>query len=508
MAAENTADGVPNSSDLKLIYEALLYKTEHYNEMFDFYDGDHPSTFLTKRLKDMFKKIDVTFSENWCSVVVDSMLERINLKTISVVAPEARVQETSKRLMNALSLHLEAEDLHESVLVCGEGFIMVDRLPMAPEDIAGAIDAAELGDGAVNPQTEIYFNDPRLVHVVYRNDNPGRIRVGGKWWIDDRGFRRIKLYYDDHFEEWISTQPANKVRNYKSFRPITIDEGNGEEWWMENPYPLIPIFHFRTKRRKAISELKNAIPPQTSLNKLLNDMMASAEFAAFRQRYIITQADIGENLESTPGGIWELPAGDGMGEGTKVGEFSETNLTNFIEPINRAALTIATVTRTPKHYFVTNVAAPSGEALLTMEGPLNKKCQKRIDQFVPVWKNLWQFVMWLEGYPLSKDAIVPMYDKPETIQPLTQSSIRKTSRESGLPLKTVLRWEGLTTEQVEQVEEEIDAERERDLAHALRQQEVESAALGNAFERVVSGQAQGQTIQPADDEEEEEAFDG
>jgi len=497
--AENTPDGAPDTGDLKLIYEALIYKAEQYGQLFDFYDGDHPSTFLTKRLKDLFKKIDVTFSENWCAVVVDSMLERINLKTITVVG-ENRVLTTSINLINALSVQLEAEDLHEAVLVTGEGFIMVDRLPERPADIAGEIDAAELGDGAINPQTEIYFNDPRQVHIFYRNDNPGQIRVAGKWWVDDNGFRRIKLYYADHFEEWISSALASKVRSYRSFRPITAEEGNGEEWWVENPYPLIPIFHFRTKRRKAISELKNAIPPQTTLNKLLNDMMASAEFAAFRQRYIITQADIGENLENNPGVIWELPAGDGMGEGTKVGEFSETSLTNFMEPINRAALTIATVTRTPKHYFATNVAAPSGEALLTLEGPLNKKCQKRIEQFTPVWKSLWQFIMWLEGYPLSKDAIVPVYDKPETIQPLTQSNIRKASRESGLPLKTVLRWEGHTQEQIQQIEEEIDAERERDLAHALRQQEIESAAMGNAFERITSGQAQGQTIQPADEE--------
>ncbi len=44
------------------------------------------------------------------------------------------------------------------------------------------------------------------------------------------------------------------------------------------------------------------------------------DFGSFPQRYIISNAEIGK-LENAPNEIWAIPAGDGVGQQTSVGQF-------------------------------------------------------------------------------------------------------------------------------------------------------------------------------------------
>ena len=97
-----------------------------------------------------------------------------------------------------------------------------------------------------------------------------------------------------------------KSRNGKSFVITDLER---------NPYNLIPVFHFRRERRVITSELANVIEPQNAINKLLSDMMIAAEFGAFPQRYIISQASPGK-FKNAPKLIWDIPGSDGEGQPT------------------------------------------------------------------------------------------------------------------------------------------------------------------------------------------------
>ncbi|NIS83046.1 MAG: phage portal protein, partial [Anaerolineales bacterium] len=124
---------------------------------------------------------------------------------------------------------------------------------------------------------------------------------------------------------------------------------------------------------------------QDAVNKLLADMMVAAEFGAFKQRWIISYSDPG-NMRNAPNEIWALPAGDGAGQQTQVGEFGVTELDNFYDAIDRLATAIGIISRTPRHYFYQQGGDPSGEALIAMEAPLNKKITRHIERFTIVWQ--------------------------------------------------------------------------------------------------------------------------
>ena len=437
-------------TDLERAFSALHNKNSTYDALWAYYDGDQPVVYTNRRLRDIFKGLDARFTQNWCAVVVDSLLERIRLTNFTV--GDEYAQRVLDALWAATELNLEADDAHEAALITGEAFIIVWR------------DDGE--DGSPGP-VQCYYNDPRLCHVFYDAENPRRKSFAAKWWDTDDGRRRLTLYYRDRLEYYISRGKAKNVSSAKSFEPF------GDEPVVENPFGVIPVFHLRTKRR-AVSELVNAIPLQNGVNKLLIDMMVAAEFGAFRQRYVISNAESLGQLKNAPNEIWDLPAGDGLGQATQVGEFAATDLNNYLSAIDKLASSIGIITRTPRHYFFSQGGDPSGEALIAMEAPLNKKAQDRIQRFASTWRQVAAFMLMLSGVQVDKTAITPVFERPETIQPFTQAQTRQIGVAAGIPLRTQLRNEGWSEAQLEQMEADRQAEQaaaQASLARALLEQQ-------------------------------------
>ena len=357
-------------SDLERAFNALSAKTGTYNTLWQYADGDHPLTYTNERLREIFRSLDARFTENWCSLVLGACLERIEMQGWQVAGDEV-AQAILQALWEGNDLDAQADEVHEAALVCGESFVIV--WPDA--------------DG----QPQVYYNDPRMVHVFYDDESPSMKTFGAKWWNDANGKRRLTLYYADRLEYYVS---LGKEENMGSAAAFMADP---ETPTAPNPFGEIPVFHFRTSIRTTKSDLKDVIPIQNGINKLLADMMVAAEYGAFKQRYIISNADGTGKLKNAPNEIWDVPAGDGVGQQTQVGEFSATDLRNYLDAIDRLALAVGIITRTPKYYFMAQGGDPSGEALIAMEAPLNKKASKRISRFLPTWRQVGAFMLKVSG---------------------------------------------------------------------------------------------------------------
>lgn len=415
-------------TNLERAYDALSEKQARYNLLWRYYDGDHPLEYSHERLKDVFDKDNVRFSQNWCAVVTDSVLDRVWLKQLAVINDKPNTHRLNE-IMSDTELELDADDTLKAAAVCGESFIIAEK----GED--GEIDA--------------YYNDPRLCHVFYRDDKPRQMSFAAKWWLDSNGVRNMMLYYADHMEHYAASK-SGEVSSAKAFRPVL---GEGEDW-PENETGVIPVFHFRYDRRAIRSVFTNVVAPQSAFNKLFSDQMVAAEFGAFRQRWTISNADI-EDLKNAPNLIWELPAGDGIGQQTQVGEFSETNLSNYSEAMELIAQNIARITRLPRHYFSANGGDPSGEALIAMEAPLNKQVSRFTANASVTWRKLGAYLLLLDGRDVKLSDVEAVFEKPETVQPRTMAEIREINSRAGVPLRTSMRWEGKQPAEIEQVEEEV-----------------------------------------------------
>ncbi len=407
------------TGDVGRAVAALRDKLAQYDLFWAYYDGNHPQVYTNKRLAEIFRDIDINFSENWCAVVVDVLDDRVNLESV-------RVDDAYQALMDSLwarlGLKIEADDCHQAAMVCGESFLIVWP------DADGHPDA--------------YFNDPRLCHVFYDSASPRVKRYAAKWWHDDvEDVMRLTLYYPERIEYYVADKAGRLVVDDTKWRLLET---------AVNEYNTVPVFHFRATRRQK-SDLKDAVPIQIGINKLVNDMMVSAEYGAFKQRWVISQSDVLDNLKNAPNEIWHLPAGDGMGQSTQAGEFQGADLMAYVRGIDHFAGALAAVTRTPKHFFFKTSANVSGEALLTMEAPLTRKASKRILLFSPEWRSALAFLLRTAGVTVARVDIDLIFEPVASLQPLTLAEVRVENKAAGIPLTTQLRLEGWSDDELAQL---------------------------------------------------------
>lgn len=410
------------TDDLKAAYDAITGKVSTYNDAWGYYLGEHPLVFANERLREIFHGVQVKFIENWCGLVVDSVKERMLLTGFSVPDSDQAVLDL---IWDDNELNLESDDLHEAALVTGEAFLII-----WPNEAN---------------QVEIYYNDPRLCHVFYEANRPRVPRYAAKMWTGDDGLAHMTLYYVERLEYYISSQKAGMVSSASAF---ILDESLGGS--VPNPYGEIPVFRF-VGRRQGIGELQDVTPIQNGINKLLTDMMVAAEFGAFRQRWVISNSDV-SMLKNAPNEIWNIPTGDGLTQGTSVGEFNATELGNYLNAIERLAGDIARITRTPKHYFYAQGGDPSGEALIAMEAPLIRKVENRIERVSSAWKKAMAFALRLSGRNVAQTDIEPVWQTVSTVQPKTEAEIRVLETQAGIPLKTTLRRSGWSDSEIADME--------------------------------------------------------
>lgn len=410
--------------DLKLAVQTLQDKAIEYTPLFDYYAGNQPLRYAADRLKDIFQDRQTAFTQNWCAVVVNAVIDRLELTQWSVGDDEAASQALNE-LWRTTGLEADMEATHRAVAVTGEGYVL-----------------AWAGDDGV----EGYYHDPRICHIWYEAENPRRKRMGAKWWRDDAGAWRLNLYYPDRILHYVGGD--SDLADASSFR-LESEE--------RNTAGVVPLFHFYRDRHLLLSELDNVIPLQDAINKLLGDMMIAAEFGAFRQRWIVTNADTSK-LRNAPNEIWELPAAGPGEQPTTAGEFATTDLQNYLGAIDKLAVSIGIITSTPRHYFYAQGGDPSGEALIAMEAPLIRKVKRFQECLGDSWSDVASFLLALTGMVVDPLDITPLWESATTVQPRTQAEIRQMDVASGIPLVTVLRDEGWTNADLEQMQADKGAE--------------------------------------------------
>lgn len=436
-------------SDLTKAVNHFKDISQRYTELFNYYDGHQPLMYSTERLREAFQQLNPEFAENICTVVVDTVNDRLEMYGWST--GDDALNEKLTAVWEETGLALDSSEIHETALVCGEAFL--------------------IGWQDEGYPLEFYYNDPRQCAVFYDSDRPKVKSFAAKWWDAEDGCHML-LYYSDRLERFIAAG--------KKMSEIPAENAGAAFRFMQtdpNPYGMIPVFHFRNSMRQIKSDLDNVVKLQDAINKLICDMMVTAEFAAFPARYIISNADIPQ-MKNAPNQIWDLPAGVEGGQGTQVGTLQAADLVNYSGQIENFVNAVSFITRIPRHYFQQTGANISGEALIAMEAPLVKKVLKKRELFGTVWQEVAVFAARVMGIDIDKKDVQPQWGPAESEQPITETMIIQNYRSAGLPLKSALRLSGYTDAEIAIIEQELADEKKNteDLASLyLQQARVESA---------------------------------
>ena len=171
----------------------------------------------------------------------------------------------------------------------------------------------------------------------------------------------------------------------------TRDSDDGEK---TQPWPKdmgLPVIHFANQRNNdsahGESEIRPALPLQNVLNRTLHSMVMASELSAFKVYW-----SVGVEMDKdqiTPGAMLGVVIKDSSGNvitelnpeqvaylnAIKIGEFNESDISNYTTQIEKIVLELSQVTQTPI-YGVTGQGNLSGEALKQLEIGLIGKVER------------------------------------------------------------------------------------------------------------------------------------
>lgn len=438
---------------------AITSKAEDYKEAEAYYEGEVIDTFTYKNasLRRALSLTGFRGTHNYCRVVVDTVLNR--LEVANIVADNKAAQAKITEVWDNNELGLEANEIHRRALEYGDCYALV-----WPDE---------------NGDLLISYNSPRTTALVYDPENPRKKLYAVKMWrVPDRenrgrGYTRLNVYTPDRIAKYRAD--ALEVTDGTNWRSV------GSE---DNPFGEIPVFHFRTRRPYGKPEHFDAYGCQNDINKLLATHMFTVDYQGAPQRYAMAMTgeaeavDFGDDeterenlasLKSDPGSLWYLKGIHG------VGEFKPADPDTFWKPITSLKQSLAALTETPFHFLDRSVNVSSGEALRVSEAPLMKKVGDRQVSFGVTWRELFNFVLKAEGLSARLEV---KWNIVESMDTLDEWDVMLKKINAGLSHAQALREQGYEEEDIKRILSERQAEKAAGIEYE-RSPEVRTSTADN-----------------------------
>jgi hypothetical protein len=419
-------------SDMKKAFDYILAQRDGYVKAEAYYDGHQPEVFQSQRWNRIFRFENADFRFNFAKTVVDSVLNRLEINQVQATTQAAN--RFIDRVFDQTDLKIDINEIHRSALVHGDTYAIVWP------DMSG--------------QVAIDYNSPLTTAIIYDQENPRIKSFAAKMWqveTETGKMVKINLYYPDRIEKY---QGMGDLQILTTVPNMSLTET------VANPWNEIPVFHFRTHKPYGKPEHYDAYGPQDAINKLINTHMYTVDYQGAPQRYALSNGgnssefeDFSDDdtarenlgaLQNGPGQLWYL-------QGVQaVGQFPAADPKTFTEPVMEFVNAMASITSTPTHYFTKGSYIPSGEALRVSEAPLTKKVLNRQLAFGNTWRDLFKFMLRVEG--ISAEVEID-WQNPETIDTVDQWDIAVRKKSVGMPLEQILLELGYDAEIAAQVAE-------------------------------------------------------
>ncbi len=350
----------------------------------DYYRGDHRLQFASTKFREAFGSLFSEFADNFCELVVDSVEERLNVEGFRM-GTDTQADKDAWAIWQRNNLDAESQIAHTEALVKRESSVLVWR-----------------GDDG---QPVITVEDPLEMVVAYSASNRRQRTAAMKRWVGEDGLLNATLYLPDGIYKFVSRQKHEWFSSATWTEHVKIEwerrEVDGESWPLANPLNIVPVVPLVNRPRligAGESEIASIIPLQDAVNKLVSDLLLASEFGAFRQKWA---SNVELEIDQVTGQpkepykvavdrLWIAPPPANGDAETKFGEFSQTDLAPYVKAIDTIVQHMASITRTPQHYFIQNSGGqpPSGESIKSAETGLVSKARRKMRHFGESWEEV------------------------------------------------------------------------------------------------------------------------
>lgn len=413
-------------------------------EFYDYYTAEHQPPSVRKQYSQAYELLLGMSNSPLARLVVDAIAER--LEVIGVRVRDDETDRLAWEMWKRNRIDAYQTLVHRDALITGHGFASVWY---DPQDKNRAV---------INPESSAQ------VAVEYEPGSFREVRAAIKMWQDgDDAF--ATLYTRDMIYKWRA-----KSSEYTRLEDVTWDE---RESPAPNPLKAVPIVPFETRplvTSLGRSELADLIPIIRRVDKLVLDMLLTAETSAFIQRYVVgAEVERDENgqpispFQAAADRIWMIENPD-----AKIGQLDPGSLDGYLKAIDSQIAMLAAVSRVPAYYLYTASLAqpPSADSLRAGEAGLIFKVHERMASYGESWEQITRLGLKIERPDIADETHgMDIVWKPAAMDNPSQMADRAVkARAVDVPLEAVWEMLGATPTEVNRW-------------RALREQELMMAAL-------------------------------
>ena len=347
---------------VKRLYKALQGQREQFELMDGYYRGEPGKLpWLPEQARQEFSRLLALTKSNYCGLVVDSMVERMQVEGFRI-GDSADADEATWAIWQANNLDSGSDQVLLESAIGGSSYLLVAPNP----------------DRTDRPH--IYAEHPTQAIVAYEPGTGRRVRAAGlKVWSDDwTGHTLATLYLPDVIYKFRTNRhPVGGDAVEPRWEPRRVP---GESWPAPNVLGAVPLVEVANNPRMltgGVSELADVIAVQDRICKTIADRLMTQDFGAFPQKWAIgfpdadaqgnpTRIDVGRNRMVT----------SDIAE-TKFGQFESAPLDPYSAAKREDVKDIASRTRTPAQYLLGEMSNISGEVLKASESGLVSKVRQR-----------------------------------------------------------------------------------------------------------------------------------
>jgi hypothetical protein len=479
-------------SDLSLALKEMRKALPRYRKAESYAEGMVSEKFLSASMKKMLSGSDTEFYVNFSQRVVSAVLDRMEISSVTAEPLDADLAEEEdnegdddtsvtgdeddgddenderNNLTDTLislvwdrnELDIEAPEINEKTLNYGDAYVLVWE-----SDDDGSDDDGPAG-------VDIFYNSPLTTRIIYDDEQPRKKKLAIKQWdVGDESSKRtrVNLYYPEGTYKLITKHGKQGMAAIEY--EVYVDEYTDDAGFVENPWGIIPIFHFRTARPYGRPEHEQTYGAQDAIIKLIRNQMEVSDFAAFPQRVALQDSNETAGTDETddwgdgqggPGGDPErrqstLKAGPGkmwfLDYIRDIKEFTPADVDQLLKPLSFYIGAMGAISGTPVSYFgnITGITPGantrgSGESQRQDKDPLVSKIKARQRSLSATWKDVLEFAMLIIDHPAQVNIT---WAPIQTVDGVDGWKAVQEQQRAGVPVRQSLLEAGYTEPQVD-----------------------------------------------------------
>lgn len=339
--------------ETSLISRLALRQSTNYNNddrLTRYYDGVQRLLHLGLAVPPELRRFETVV--NWPRVSVDSLEERLDLRTI-MLPGEDQPDESLREGWDANNWESESSLLHLDTLVLGRGVVCAGVNPEDKDHPLITVESPRQFSYEVHPTTRRVTAALRMYGATSEVDSP-----------------RYATLYTPDATVWLEKDQS---------RWNVVDRD-------DHRLGRVPVVVFLNRRRTGDwagrSEMDDVIPLTDAAARSLTNLQLAGETHAVPRRWALglSQGDFVDGAgnvlpawEAYFGAIWAASSKD-----AKFGQFDASDLRNFHETVNHYASLVASVTGLPMRYLgQSTVNPPSADGIRADEARLIKRAERK-----------------------------------------------------------------------------------------------------------------------------------